>query len=169
MMKKNVINGVKEVMQEMFDRDGHVTSKALVDAARPEHSPAHAGFEWRNKIAGENWRIHQARNYIRKINIRYEEQDVPLYHVPKVRQEAAGDDDDMTRDGYYAPAQRIIQQPDEYQQAIGQLQRHLGAVRRSLGYLMDVARKQPDSDDRSAIVGQLARALDLMEEALTRH
>lgn len=47
---------------ERIEREqGEVTNQAIVDAARPKESVLHGLFEWNNKIAGEKWRLQQAR------------------------------------------------------------------------------------------------------------
>lgn len=46
-----------------------LTAAAVVDAARDEDSPLHEHFEWDDSVAGEQFRIIQARQIIRAIVI----------------------------------------------------------------------------------------------------
>ncbi len=50
----------KEI-ERIEKENGEVTNQAVVDAARPKESVLHGLFEWNDKIAGEKWRLQQAR------------------------------------------------------------------------------------------------------------
>lgn len=54
---------------EAVERSGGLTAQRLVDASRSEDAPLHKAFEWNDEKAAEDWRIHQARNIIRSIEI----------------------------------------------------------------------------------------------------
>lgn len=43
---------------------GRLLPRVVVDEARNESSPLHNSFEWNDSIAGEQWRIEQARRLI---------------------------------------------------------------------------------------------------------
>ncbi len=49
------------------DKQGRITPERLVESATPEDSPAHDLFEWDNEIAGEQHRLTQARQYLKKV------------------------------------------------------------------------------------------------------
>lgn len=46
-----------------------VQARELLNAARPKSSPLHRLFEWDNAVAGEKYRLEQARFYLRTIEI----------------------------------------------------------------------------------------------------
>jgi type II secretory pathway component PulL len=48
-------------LEKIEQEHGEVTQQAVVDAARPKKSVLHDLFEWDDKIAGEKWRLNQAR------------------------------------------------------------------------------------------------------------
>ena len=62
-----------QVVGEQFEaiekRDGSLTKKAVVEAARPEDSPMHSLFEWDDAVAGELFRENQAGYYIRTLEV----------------------------------------------------------------------------------------------------
>lgn len=62
-----------QVVGEQFEaiekRDGSLTKKAVVEAARPEDSPMHSLFEWDDAVAGELYRENQAGYYIRTLEV----------------------------------------------------------------------------------------------------
>ena len=56
------------------DKQKLLKPQAVVDAARPESSPLHKRFEWDDSVAGEKYRIEQARRLI--VSYRIEIPDV---------------------------------------------------------------------------------------------
>jgi hypothetical protein len=44
---------------------GKLIPQDVVNAARPKGAPLHKFFDWSDRVAGEKWRICQARNLIR--------------------------------------------------------------------------------------------------------
>lgn len=70
--------GVKaEVAAEIMNKlaeENNLNGKSLVDISRPEGAPLHNEFEWRDDVAGERWREHQARTMIAHLVITHEEQ-----------------------------------------------------------------------------------------------
>jgi hypothetical protein len=60
-------------------RDGTIRPDVVVDEARPEEAPLHPAFEWRDPVAAEQWREHQASTLIKVVRV------VPAGHVePRV-------------------------------------------------------------------------------------
>lgn len=49
-------NVVGKAVDRIIKRDGVCKPLALVEAARPDDSPLHPLFEWRNDAAAEKWR-----------------------------------------------------------------------------------------------------------------
>ena len=58
---------------------GSVTSESLVNSARSKTSAIHNLFEWDNKIAGEKWRLQQAKVVLSclKVSIVKDEESEP--------------------------------------------------------------------------------------------
>jgi hypothetical protein len=48
---------------------GDILADAIVEAAKPKTHPLHALFEWDNRAAGHQYRLHQARVLIRSVVI----------------------------------------------------------------------------------------------------
>jgi hypothetical protein len=67
-------------------REGRATPETIVDEARDEESPLHDYFEWNNRVAGEGYRLGQARelcNHLRVV-IRKDGEETrqkAFYHV----------------------------------------------------------------------------------------
>jgi len=49
--------------------DGKLTPKEVVEAARNPKHPLHSQFDWDNTVAGEKWRIQQARLLINQVEV----------------------------------------------------------------------------------------------------
>lgn len=49
--------------------DGRVTANELVSAARAKRSPIHGYFEWDDVRAADEFRLEQARDYLRSIEV----------------------------------------------------------------------------------------------------
>lgn len=52
-----------------LERDGRLTARRLVDAARNPRHPMHRDFTWDNAVAGEAFRIDQARMLIAQVRV----------------------------------------------------------------------------------------------------
>lgn len=50
-------------------RDGTIRPAVVVDEARPEEAPLHPVFEWRDPVAAEQWRQHQATTLIKVVRV----------------------------------------------------------------------------------------------------
>ena len=59
----------QELMKIQAESNGELTPKQVVNSARSPKSPLHDWFEWDNDKASEMWRLAQAGNLIRQIDI----------------------------------------------------------------------------------------------------
>lgn len=63
--------GIEKRINEIFTQAGGViTPRAVVDDARNSDSPLHECFDWNDEIAGDKWRLVQARRLIRSVTIK---------------------------------------------------------------------------------------------------
>ena len=58
---------VGEVCEKLQESEGGLTPQRLVDASRDPEAETHELFEWRDRIAAENYRIAQAQKVIQSI------------------------------------------------------------------------------------------------------
>ena len=56
-------------LDRIRQRDGTIRPAAVVDEARPEEAPLHPAFEWRDTVAAEQWREHQASTLIKVVRV----------------------------------------------------------------------------------------------------
>lgn len=105
-------NRVQEVINNIFIRDGEVRPTVLIEEAKSKTSPIHDAFEWNNQKAGHEYRLIQARNWIRRVTIVVENRPERLVHVPKIEANLE------SSEGYYKPISVISKDKDEYRAAM---------------------------------------------------
>lgn len=60
---------LRDQLQSIYDQHGKLTPAIVVDEARPADHPLHSRFEWDDAVAGERYRLDQARDLIQSIRI----------------------------------------------------------------------------------------------------
>ena len=60
---------LQEELKKIQGRSKVLKPSAVVEAAKAKDHPLHEKFEWDNSKAGEQWRLHQARQLIRSVVI----------------------------------------------------------------------------------------------------
>ena len=63
---------VGAVLEDIEQQNGTVSKELFLDASRSEDSPTHGMFEWDDSIAGEKWRLDQARKIICSLSLKIE-------------------------------------------------------------------------------------------------
>ena len=53
------------------DKHGKLTPKLVLDTARSPQHPLHSQFEWDDEVAGERYRLAQARELIQSVRLRF--------------------------------------------------------------------------------------------------
>ena len=69
---KSKRKGVELELERLHDENGNLTPEAVVNEARDEASLLHPYFEWDDIVAGEAFRLNQARTLIRSFYISYQ-------------------------------------------------------------------------------------------------
>lgn len=157
--------GVQQVVQELYDQTGAVKPGALVEAARPKESPAHPGFTWNDKKAAEQYRLEEARRWIRVVVVKPapDEQAERMVHVPVVVQQEA--EAPKSKEGEYKPISIVAESADEYVRARNEVLAKGRAFAAALAELDHAAAKRGKAD-MSAVIAQISRGLDLFEQAI---
>jgi hypothetical protein len=161
-MQYHIKTAVQATVQNLFDLHGSVRTTDLVDAARPKESPAHAAFEWNDRKASEEYRLIQARRWIRVVTITRPDstESERLIHVPRILSES-----DESKAGEYKPLSFIVEHPDEYALALGYAQAKMTAAKSSIEDLYKAA-EGSGRKDQAAMIAQMARATEMWSEAL---
>lgn len=164
-MQENTKLGVQQVAQDLYNRHGHLTASALVEAARDKHSPAHDGFTWDNSSAAEQYRLIQARTWIRVVKVTVEGDDAPqtLCHVPKISVE----DSEGGKEGQYLPLSVLVRHISSFEAALREAQTKFSAAKRAVDDLLTAAQAEGRETD-VALIAEMARATSVWEDALAK-
>lgn len=66
---------LRSQLESIREQYGQLKPKCVVDEARDPAHPLHSRFEWDDAVAGEAYRLHQARELIRSVKVTYKEAD----------------------------------------------------------------------------------------------
>jgi len=155
----DIKKAIQEKVNEIYKDQGQVTPSGLLNAAKPQNSPIHNAFEWDNKKAGHEFRLIQARQWIRKVTITVEDREERLIHVPRIEPNAA------TQEGYYKPASIVVNLPDEYQRAKMAMVSKLNSAQFALEELETAAANR--GDGQKADFQRAKKAFQEVREALS--
>lgn len=109
-----------------------VTPENVLNKARDEGTELHKCFEWDNKVAGEKYRLIQARDIIRHFVIvtpEESEEEEPI----KVRSYQI-----TTKTNVYAPTKVFLQKPDEYAALLERAKNELEAFKQRYKMLTEL-------------------------------
>lgn len=146
---------VGEELAALHAEQGHVTAGSVVDRARPVNAPLHPAFEWRDKVAGENWRQHQARNLIRSVVVVQPHGEDPLPQSVHVTE---------GKSGRYLPTSVVARDESLYALALGELERAARSARRAVEDLQRAAEQEGLS--KGAAINIALGALSAFESAI---
>lgn len=66
---------LRDELLEVRRQAGILTPQVVLEFARDESHPLHSRFEWDDSVAGERYRIDQARELIRTVKVKYTQRD----------------------------------------------------------------------------------------------
>lgn len=140
---------------------GVLTPRAVVEASRNKKAVLHGEFEWDDAVAGESWRIQQARYLIRDPMVNYAEgQTVNVFSNLTIASE-----DRMTR--AYVAAEEAVANTDLFASALEILLEKLHAAQRAVEEFQKFAsRERPNEKERLARIGVALKALGTAEAAI---
>lgn len=92
---------IEELEQIRESNDGILYPQSVVDFARNEGTELHDKFEWDDTVAGENYRVWQARKIIRAVAILIPRQNEPIQaYVSMVADRYQGEEKQEKVGGY---------------------------------------------------------------------
>lgn len=131
--------GVQQVVNDLYTAHGEVKPSDLVSAARPKASPAHKGFQWDNKRAADEYRLWQARFWIKRVTIVVEDREEQLVHISAT---SCDPETTETREGSYKPISVVVQNKDEYTVALSDTLARLKSAQKAYQDLKQIAKKR---------------------------
>ena len=110
----------QKVADEILTLGDSVEPSAVVEKAKDESTELHKCFEWRDDVAAEKYRLHQAGNLIRFICIASETEQQPIPIRAFLKTEAAQP---------YKSLNVIMQSADDYAAMLDRARRELAAFK----------------------------------------
>lgn len=105
-------------------------SKDVLDAARDKDSPLHAAFTWDNRVAGEKYRLQEARAMLRSIRLVYEKEQKQVSRPVYVHIRDAGGPK-------YVRAEKMLTDAEIRKAAIREVMTLLNGIRKKYAFLKD--------------------------------
>lgn len=126
---------IQELERIRQENGGALIPQTVVDESRDEEAPLHPVFEWDDEVAGEQYRIHQARNLIKSIRIIKPDRKNPDKQI-QVRAYTNVEETQDTARAYYAVAD-VVKSSDLRAKMAEQAWRDLIAVKARYRELMN--------------------------------
>lgn len=119
-----VADNVAQELERIRQRRGLLTAEIVLEESRKKSSPLHAAFIWDDKEAAHQFRLMQARQLIRSIEIVYEEredQPRPQFFITKK--------EDVKQ---YQPLEVVVHDQDMYEYTVQKVQSMLESAQRMM-------------------------------------
>jgi hypothetical protein len=121
----------------------------VVEESKPTTAVLHRCFEWRDELAGEQWRLHQARNLIRAVHViddvTGEARGAAFVHVT-----IRNDNEDEDSERAYLPVSAVVRDEDLFASAVSEIRSQIAGLQQSLGHLADANAKHRPRIQRAA-------------------
>lgn len=133
----------------------------VVEEARPKRAALHRCFEWDDAIAGQNYRVIQARHLIRSVTVETPQGVLPAFINVKVSKPVVGADGQETEEEsrYYQETKVVASRPAEYFSALAAAQARLIEAQEAFAVLKSLASKQGRSNADLRKLAAIAEAL----------
>lgn len=124
---------VGEELARIHRKHKTIIPQKVVDESRPKTAVLHEHFEWNDKTAAEEYRVHQARQIIGSVVVVPETKGgkpVQAFINVSVVAEGESPDDHENRGRAYLPARQVAEDPDLRSQHLASLKTRLRNMRR---------------------------------------
>lgn len=136
-------------LEALYERNLRLTPADVVEAARPVDAPLHDRFEWDDEIAGEAYRLEQARSLIRRVRIRIENEDDEPISIPRF---VSIPRPNATRS--YVPVEDVRENPFTTKLLLLQAERDWRALKRRYAHLVSFMAQVADEAAQIAATGE---------------
>ena len=120
----------QKVSEEIAEIGETVEPSEIVEKARNESTELHKCFEWRDDIAAEKYRLHQARNLLGNLVFKYKDELVKQEPVRLMYK--------TTENEGYKSINLIMQKPDEYKALLDRAYSELRAFKNKFKMLQEL-------------------------------
>jgi hypothetical protein len=128
---------IRVELQRLADgRGGIIQATEVVEAARDDASPLHDQFDWDDSIAAREWRLVQARNLLRRVELVYQPPKGDTISYPMF---TSLSDDREAPGGGYRLTDVVLHRPELRQQLLLDAKRDLIRFKAKYGQLVELA------------------------------
>lgn len=137
------MSDLRSQLTNLYQSRGELTPQIVVDEARPADSPLHSRFEWDDEIAGEKYRLVQARQLIRAVRIEY---TAPGSEERKFIRAFSSlhESGDSERAGY-APTEEVLENDVTRRLLLRNMERDITELKRRYGHLVEFAQMMQEA------------------------
>jgi len=122
------------------DACGNVELQTLVDQARPKNAPLHQEFTWTNREAAEKWRLHEARQVVKSIEVVHDNsKPTRAWESVTVVQADVDTDEPPIERRVFRSVEDIMSDPAQRSELLIQAMRDAVAWRKRYGGLQELA------------------------------
>lgn len=98
---------INEILR--IEKEKGLTAESLVEMAKDEDNPLHNFFEWEDSLAGEKWRLQQARVLINEVKVIIEEKEYYAFENVQIAVLEGGEQQvSKNKERVYKPVIEII-------------------------------------------------------------
>lgn len=148
------------------DNGGDLTAQAVVDSSRPDDAPLHPAFEWRDPVAAEMYRCHQAKSMIRAICSVTVEDHGPTREYVGVKNDSAPKSPTNRDKTKYVTHTEVVRNPAMFADAMQRLQTHLHRAQQSVRELAMVAEAESPEPERMMRITLAVKAIEAASAAV---
>lgn len=150
----NAVGNELERIRE--EHSGHLKTEDVVREAVDPASPLHTAFNWDDQSAAYQYRVWQARQLIRNVQIVFEDggEPAPAFYNVSITTESGVE-------RYYQDVRVIAESPMEYEAALRTMRSKLSEAEKGLSQLLEHAPKPMSSKLRRA-AGHVEKAQQLL-------
>lgn len=147
---------IEEILR--IEREKGLTPENIVIEAKKKTSPLHKFFEWDDSLAGEKWRLAQARILVNEVKVIIEDKE---YYAFENIQVAVYNDGKQESEGYQEKVQRVYKPLVEIMSNQEMKEQIIRASLRQLSYWEEQNKKY---DELSPIIKSATRVRKNLEK-----
>jgi hypothetical protein len=126
---KNVeVSAAKAELHRIRAVHGELRAPKIVDESRPDDAPLHPAFEWDDALAGEAYRVHQARSLVRAVMLEISEPGERTFMIPEWTHVPATESSEPV----YVPTIELVDRPNQFLLAVGELARKVSELEHTI-------------------------------------
>lgn len=147
---------VKAEINRIYDTFGRVEPQVVVNESEPDDAPLHGSFEWDDGVAGNAYRLHQARCVIRTVTIK---RDSDVDNIPAfVKVEVDGR-------SFYEKTEVAVSKPDLWAQVMDETTAKMNGFKKRLKGLAEVEGDAARIETTRKVIRKIDQAIEIVDEA----